>query len=126
MMRDILFGQWAIFAWVVACAIYTFLAVYMWLMVWEVGGIRSTAMGILFTGCAITCLGFAAILSHTALLSSAVAGAIISAAWPPMLLASIVLADLWAADMNSHRSFTTRSYLWYKRLTTGKDFDNGS
>lgn len=116
-MRDLFFGQGAIVAWSIMSAIFGFLAAYMWLIVWEVGGIRGTAMAILFTGCAVTTAGFGLILSHNALIPGYVAGAIVSAVWPPMLLASIVLADLYAADRNGHRSFTTRSYLWFKRRT---------
>ncbi|MCC6454177.1 MAG: hypothetical protein IT328_04490 [Caldilineaceae bacterium] len=114
-MRDLLFGQGAVVMWSFAAAVFGALAAHMWLIVWEVGGIRGTSMGILFSGCAITAAGFAAILSHSPMLPGYVMGAIISAVWPPMLLASFILADIYAAERNSHRALITKIYLWFKR-----------
>jgi hypothetical protein len=73
-------------------------------------------MATLFTGLGFTTAGFALLLSHNAIVSAYVVGAAVTAMWWPMLLAATVLADLYAADRNGHRSFTTRSYLWFKKL----------
>lgn len=116
-MREFFFGQGAVVMWSLSAAIFAILAAYLWLIVLELGGLRGAMMAVLFTGCTITCLGFAVILSHTALIPGYVAGAIVSSAWPPMVIAAIILCDLYAADRNSHRSFTAKSYIWFKRVT---------
>lgn len=85
------------------------------LIVFEVGGIRGTALSTLFLCCAVTTSGFGLLLSHQTTIAAHVIGAVITTSWWPMVLASLVLADLYAADRNSHRSFTARSYLWYER-----------
>lgn len=120
-MTSFFFGTGGIIAWSMMTAVFAFLATYTWLIVYEVGGIRGTAMATLFTGMAVNTAGFALLLSHSAIVSGVVIGAIVTAAWWPIMLAAIVLADLYAADRNGHRSFTTRSYLWFKRMTKGKD-----
>lgn len=118
-MKGLFFGFWGVLSWSLMCGIFAFLAAYTWLIVREVGGIRGVALATLFTSAAITCGGFGLLLAHNPLVSGYVIGAVITAAWWPALLAAIVLADLYAADKNSHRSFTTRSYLWYQRMIKG-------
>jgi hypothetical protein len=122
-VRDFFFGTGGVIAWSVMTLVFASLATYLWLIVWEVGGIRGTAMAILFSCLAVTTTGFALLLSHATIISSLVVGAVVTAAWWPILLSSIVLADLYAADRNGHRAFTTRTYLWYKRVTEGKEHD---
>jgi hypothetical protein len=123
MMRELFFGTGAMVIWFVMSAIFLFLATWTWLLVREVGGIRGVALGTLFTCSAITTSGFGLLLSHQTIVSSLVVGAMVTATWWPMLLASIVLCDIYAADRNSHRSFTARSYLWYQRLTRDRNDD---
>lgn len=115
-MKDFFFGTGGIVVWSVMTAVFAFLATWTWMLVFQLGGIRGTAMATLFTGSAITTAGFALLLSHSAIVSSYIVGAVVTAAWWPIMFAAIVLADLYAADRNGHRSFTTRSYLWFKRL----------
>ena len=126
-MRDFFFGTGAMVVWFAMSAVFLFLATWTWLLVLQLGGIRGTALAILFTCSAITTSGFGLLLSHQTIVSSLVVGAMVTAFWWPMLLASVVLCDLYAADRNSHRSFTTRSYLWYQRtverLGRGSKFD---
>ena len=116
-MRDFFFGIGGVISWSLMTMVFAFLATYLWLIVREVGGIRGAAMAILFSCLAITTTGFALLLSHSTIISNLVVGAVVTAAWWPIVLSSIVLADLYAADRNGHRSFTTRSYLWFKRRT---------
>lgn len=122
-MRDFLFGTGAMVIWFVMSAIFLFLATWTWLLVRDVGGIRGTALATLFTCSAITTSGFGLLLSHQTIVANWVVGAMVTATWWPMLLASIVLCDIYASDRNNHRSFTTRSYLWYQRMTRDKNVD---
>jgi hypothetical protein len=115
MIDDFFFGTMAALGWAVTSTIFFFLASYTWLIVYDVGGIRGTAMATVFTGLAIVTGCFGMILSGQTLVPNFVWGALITMAFPPVVLACIVLADLYAADKNSHRSFTARSYLWYER-----------
>lgn len=114
-MRELFFGTGAMVIWFIMSAIFLFLATWTWLLVFQIGGIRGTALGTLFTCSAITTSGFGLLLSHQTIVSNLVVGAMVTATWWPMLLASVVLCDLYAADRNSHHSFTTRSFLWYQR-----------
>src|SRR5688572_8851823 len=115
-MASFFFGTGGIVIWSLMTAVFVFLATWTWLLVFQLGGIRGTAMATLFTCSAITTAGFALLLSHNAIVSSWVVGAVVTAVWWPILFAAIVLADLYAADRNGHRSFTTRFYLWFKAL----------
>lgn len=123
-MRDFFFGTGAAITWFVMSAVFLFLATWTWLLVIQLGGIRGTAMATLFTSSAVTTSGFGLLLSHQTIVSSLVVGAMVTVTWWPMLLASAVLCDLYAADRNGHRSFTTRSYLWYQRIV--EKFGRGS
>lgn len=118
MTRDFFFGPLAVTSWFMASAIFVFCACYVWHIVLEVGGVRGTALGITFTCCAVICTCFGLVLSEQEWLSPFVLAAVISAAWPPIVVSALVLCDLYAADRNNHRSFTARSYLWYKRVTS--------
>lgn len=116
-MRELFFGQIAVILWFVASALFVFCASYIWIIVAQVGGLRGTCLAIVFTCCAIITSGFGLLLSGQGLISHAVLGAAISAMWPPIVICALMLTDLYAADRNSHRSFTARSYAWYKRIT---------
>lgn len=39
--------------------------------------------------------------------------------WIPLMVFLFVLIDIWAAENNSHRSITTKTYFWYVRLRGG-------
>lgn len=125
-MREFFFGTGAMVIWFVMSAIFLFLATWTWMLVYQIGGIRGTAMATIFTCSSITTSGFGLLLSDQTLVSSLVVGAMVTAAWWPMLFASIVLCDVFAADRNSHRSFTARAYLWYQRVTRDKSDDEQS
>lgn len=116
-MSDVFFGPVAVFGWFLASAIFVFCAAYTWQIVYEVGGIRGTAMATMFTSLAIICSCFGLILADQDWISGFVLGAIITSAFPPIVFASLVLADLYSSDRNGHRSFTARSFAWYKRVT---------
>jgi hypothetical protein len=114
-MRQLFFGTGAVVVWCLMSAAFTFFATWTWFLVFQVGGLRGTALATVFTSSAITTSGFALLLSHQTIVPSWVVGAMVTAAWWPTVLASAVLCDLYAADRNGHRSFTTRLYLWYLR-----------
>lgn len=125
MIHDIFFGDFAVVMWFIASAIFVFCATYIWFIVFEVGGLRGTCLAITFTCCAIVTSGFGLLLSDQMLVSAEVLGAAISAVWPPMVICALVLCDIYAADRNNHRSFTARSYEWYKRVTKSEPEDSG-
>lgn len=77
-------------------------------------------MAIVFTCCAVICCCFGLILEKPVWVSTLVLGAIVTAAWPPIVICSLVLTDLYASDRNNHRSFTARSYEWYQRVTRNR------
>lgn len=116
-MHDLFFGQMAVVGWFIVAALMLFCAVYTWYIVLEVGGVRGTALAITWTSCAIICSANGLALSEQQLIPPFVLGAIIAAAWPPIVISALVLTDIYAADRNNHRSFTARSYFWYKRVT---------
>lgn len=115
-MHDFFFGSIGVLAWSCMAAIFVFCATWTWMLVLQIGGIRGTALATMFSGAAITTAGFALLLSHNTLIPGEIVGAVITAVWWPNVLAAIVLCDIYAADRNGHRSFTTRGYLWFKRL----------
>ena len=119
-MRDFFFGTGAVVVWSLMSAIFLFLAAWTWMLVFQLGGIRGTALATIFTCCSITTSAFGLLLSHQTIISSLVVGAMVTAAWWPMLLAAFVLCDIYAAERNSHRSITTRLYLWYQRAKEEK------
>jgi hypothetical protein len=120
-VTDFFFGAGATVVWFVMSALFLFCACWTWLIVLEIGGIRGTALGIVFLSAAITTSGFGLLLSHQAVVSGEMIGIVITSVWWPMVLAALVLTDLYAADRNGHRSFTARAYLWYERAVKGKN-----
>lgn len=103
--------------WVLATGLFGFLGTFA-LGVWiEVKGIRGIAMVALAYCLMVLCMVMSAIRAgHAALIPRDILTLIIRAVFPIMLLSVAVIIDLWAADHNDHRSLTTRSYLWFKRL----------
>ena len=43
-MAEVIFGPVAVLGWMLASACFTFCATYVWLIVWQLGGIRGTAL----------------------------------------------------------------------------------
>lgn len=117
MIAEFLFGPVAVVGWGLASAVFAFCAVYVWQIVHEVGGIRGTALATMCTCLAIICTCFGLILAKQEWIPSFLLGAIVTAVFPPIVFAALVLCDLYASDRNGHRSFTARSFLWYKRVT---------
>lgn len=120
-MHDLFFGDFAVVMWFIASAVFVFCATYIWFIVFEVGGLRGTCLAIVFSCCAVVTSGFGLLLSDQTLISSAVLGMAISAVWPPIVFCALMLTDLYAADRNNHRSFTARSYEWYKRMVKSRE-----
>lgn len=116
-MADFLFGTGAVVGWFLASALFSFCAVYVWLIVFEVGGIRGTALATMCTCLAVICTCFGLILAKQTWIPNFLLGAIVTAAFPPIVLSVLVLCDLYGSSRNGHRSFTARSYLWYRRMT---------
>lgn len=116
-MKDFFFGPVAVFGWFLASALFAFCAAYTWQIVREVGGIRGTAIATMFTCLAIICSCFGLILADQDWIPNFFLGAIVTAVFPPIVFAALVLTDLYAADRNGHRSYTARSFNWYQRVT---------
>lgn len=123
-LSDILFGPVAIAAWIAASLILVFCATWIWGIVFEVKGLFGTALAMIFTCLAVVCVCFAFILMHQPWLPNWILGAIVSAMFPPIVFATLILTDIYAASRNGHRSFTTRSYEWYQRVTKTAKSEN--
>lgn len=124
-MRNFFFGPFAISAWMVGSVAMFFFASWLWQIVREVGGLRGTVMATLFTCLGILFACFALLLHDDPRISKLLVGVVASMVCAPMPFAAFVLADLYAADRNNHRSFTAHFYRWYKRITED-DRENGS
>lgn len=120
-MHNFFFGTGAIIVWSLMSAAFLFCATWTGLIVLQLGGIRGMALATMFVCCAITTAGFALLVSRQAVISGEIIGVIVTSVWWPMTFSAMVLTDLYAADRNSHRSFTARSYLWYERMVKGKN-----
>lgn len=103
--------------WFVIATLLYFGAGYLWLIWWQVGGIRGLALATALTCGGIITSCFGILQSHQAIVDDVWLLAIHRAAWWPLLLSGLILADIYAADHNDHRSVTTKIYLWYKRVT---------
>lgn len=124
-MRDFFFGPLAITGWMIASLAMIFFAAWLWQIVLEVRGLRGTAMATLFTCLGILFTCFALLLHKDPWISKTIVGVIATAVCAPMPFAAFVLCDLYAADRNNHRSFTARSYQWYRRVTKDDSEENG-
>lgn len=125
-MSDVLFGPIAVVAWILASLVFVFCATWIWQIVHEAKGLFGTALATIFTCLAVVCVCFGFILMRQPWVPSWVLGAIVSAVFPPMVFAALILTDLYAASRNSHRSFTSRSYQAYRGWADSKkdrDFD---
>lgn len=116
-MSDIFFGPIAIGAWIVASLVFTFCATWIWQIVRQVGGLLGTAVAAILSCLAVISVCFALILMQQPWIANWILGAVVSAAFVPIVIWSVVLTDLYAASRNSHRSFTAISYGWYQRVT---------
>lgn len=117
MIQRFFFGEFAAVGWFVVASIFVFCASYTGYIVLSTGGgLRGTANTILFSCLAIVCACFGLILSKEALIPDFILGAVITAVFPPIVIAALVLTDIYASDRNNHRSFTARSYLAYRRF----------
>jgi uncharacterized membrane protein YjjB (DUF3815 family) len=87
-------------------------------MVWsQVGGVRGLALATSLLCGAIICSCFGILQSHQALVPNVWLLAIHRAAWWPLMLSGLLLADMYAADHNDHRTVTTKLYESFKRFT---------
>lgn len=125
MMRDFFFGTFAVAGWFIAATILVSCATYLWLIVREVGGLRGAILATMFSCLALVCSCFGLIISDQELIPSIILGAIVTAVFPAIVIGAVILTDLYAADRNSHRSFTARFYFWYKRATHDDGEESG-
>lgn len=102
--------------WFLIATLLYFGAGYLWQVWAQVRGVRGMALATGLTCGAIICSCFGILQSHQALVPDAWLLAIHRAAWWPMMMSGLLLADLYAADHNDHRSLTTRIYIAYKRM----------
>lgn len=117
-MKEFIFGPFGVVGWMFASAVMLFFAAWIWQIVIEAGGLRGTAMATLFTCLSILFACFALLLHDDPRISKFIVGMVATAVCAPMPFSAFILADLYAASRNNHRSFTARSYGFYKRLTS--------
>jgi hypothetical protein len=79
-------------------------------------GIRGAALLTALLCAFVVAACFAGLHSHPAPWALFWLAAVERAAWGPLLLALLVLVDLYAADNNGHRAITTILYLRWERL----------
>lgn len=102
----------------VTAMVLAFAAAYVWFIWVQVSGIRGAMTGVLLTSFCFMALLLSAMHSPDPHVSQRVLVALFRAMWPPALVAAVIVADCYAADHNDHLTFTTRSYHWYKRITS--------
>lgn len=112
LLHDPILAMWFFFA--ICFFAMGFYALAVW---FEVRGIRGLAMATL-----AICLGLLTTLlawirvGDRAILSTEMITLGIRIVFPAMCLSTFVIVDLWAADMNGHRSITTILYTRWKKL----------
>lgn len=97
---------------------------YLWLVWAQVKGVRGLALATALTCGAIIASCFGILQSQQPLIPDFWLLVVHRAAWWPLTLAGLLLADLYAADHNDHRSLTTKSYLWFKSITRSRNDDD--
>lgn len=102
--------------WVILASVFTFGAAYTWLVWWQVRGIRGMALGTMQSCMALIASMMAMIAADAPLVSPLAAVITIRIGVWVVAFAALVLSDIYAADHNDHRSLTTITYLWWKRL----------
>lgn len=95
-------------------------AAYVACVWWQVRGIRGLALIVALLCLMVISSSFAGLHSEQSMVPVWLLAATERAVWWPMLLAVAVLADLYAADHNSHRALTTILYLRWERLRSRK------
>lgn len=91
-------------------------AAYVACVWWAVRGVRGLALTVALVCLMVISSSFAGLHSHQSMVPDWLLAATERAVWWPLLLALAVLADLYAADHNSHRALTTILYLRWERL----------
>lgn len=102
----------------IAAAIVAFGACYTWWVWSQVRGLREAMIGWLQTSLVAMLVLSAALFSPYSPIPFGRIIVALVAALVSMVFPSAVLSDLYAADHNDHRSFTTRSFQWYKRTAS--------
>lgn len=116
-MREFLYGTPAVVLWSILTMFFAFSAAWSMLWVWQVGGIRGTALSTLCSCLAVVTGSFAILLSDAPVVPKEWVAVAVTVVFYPMVLAVLVLVDIYAADQNSHRSAVTRFYMWYTKMT---------
>lgn len=102
--------------WFILASLLYFAGGYIGLVWMQVGGVRGLALVTAFLCGAIICSCFGILQSHQAIVADVWLLSIHRAAWWPMMFSGLLLADLYAADHNDHRSLTTKGYIAFKRF----------
>lgn len=102
--------------WFVLASLLYFAAGYIGLVWVQVGGVRGLAIMTSLACGAIICSCFGILQSHQAIVPDVYLLAIHRTAWWPMMFSGLLLADIYAADHNDHRSLTTKVYIAFKRF----------
>lgn len=116
-----LFSDPVMTMWFLVSAGFGFLALFA-LRVWlDIKGIRGLAMVTLALSCALLSMLLGVAHSPTARIPWPLILIGLRPLFLLILLSVGVIIDLWAADHNDHRSLTTITYQWFKRLTKEQD-----
>lgn len=98
-------------------AAFCFATVYSFAVWWQVRGLTGLMQIFLFTALAYIAFTTAWFYSPDPRVNLIWVVALQRAAWGVSALASLVLADSYAASRNSHRALTTKLYIWFQRLS---------
>lgn len=112
-----LLGDPIFLTWMMLSAGFFFLGIFAFAIWLQVGGIRGMSLSTLALGLGLltTLLGMIR-AGEAARIPPEVITIGIRAIFPIMFLAIAVLVDAWSASVNDHRSITTITYHWFKRL----------
>lgn len=115
-VQQLFFGPIAVAGWFLASSVLMAFAVYIWAIVLRLGGLRGTALAILFTALAIVCCCFGLILSRQTWIPGFVLGSIITSAFAPIVICAFVLTDFYGASRNEHLALTARLNNWWESV----------
>lgn len=122
-MIGIRISQAALYLYAMLGAGLFFAAAYIGIVWWQVRGLRGILLMILFFALSVICSGNLWLHTGNARIPTDVIVAIQRSQWVTILFATLMLADLYAAAHNDHRSLTTRSYLWFKRASKEREHE---
>lgn len=117
-MTDLTSSYLWFWLYLVAASVLAGASAYVWLTWAQVRGLLGLAMAILLTCVAITAGCIALLHANDPRVETVWILAVNRAAWPGIMISALIMADVWGASRNDHRSLTTRIYTWYKAYSS--------